>query len=482
MKRQIKKKSCNMLNKFTSDDSVDRPKYALHPVEIVSKLTYKDERHREAMENFVARKTANNSGSVLEVMGGRGFAKQAYNLIDNENIDYDKFHDDVVSVTKDNLAGLEEVLVVQDTMHVNLAGHVKTEGLGLQCQKALGLLVHSAVAHTTQGESIGILHQQITTRLNTEGTIFSLDHEGRPIEAKESFRWIDTFRSVRANLPEGVRPIMIADRECDIYEAIVDGVESGAGFIFRAAQNRKTQEEVNLFEKISSQPSLGSIFVDVSHNSRLGLPEKKMELEIKATEITILKPKRSTTKDAPTSVTINVVMVTELNPLGKNKPAQWILLTNLAIKTKSEIEKIVRYYALRWRIETFHYVLKSGLAIEKIQQRKFESYKPLIYICSIIACYIIQITYVARINPNLSCEAYFGADEWKLLYRLATRKEKSPKKPYTMKEAVDYISILGCGKRSKSDGPPGVKSVWKGLRHLYIVANALENLDLWKHL
>jgi hypothetical protein len=334
-------------------------------------------------------------------MGGRGFVKQAYRLLDNENIDYDEFHDGIVS---------------------------------------------------------------------------------RPIEEKESFRWLETFRAIQANLPEGVKPVMVADRESDIYEMFVEGIESGADFIFRLAQDRKTTEDLNLMSKIKKQKPMGVIETEVSHNSRNGQPNRTMKLEVKACKITIKKPARCTTLNAPDSVTINVVAVTEIDPIDKKKPAQWILGTNLPIGEISDIETIIKFYSLRWRIETFHYVLKSGLKVEKIQQRRFELYKPLIHIYSLIACYIMQITYVARYNPKLSCEYYFDELEWKLLYRVATREKKSPKKPYSMKEAVQYLSIIGSGKRSKSDGPPGVRTVWIGLKHLSIVANAMEGLGLWKHI
>jgi hypothetical protein len=45
------------------------------------------------------------------------------------------------------------------------------------------------------------------------------------------------------------------------------------------------------------------------------------------------------------------------------------------------------------------------------------------------------------------------------MYELFT-KAQDLKKPYTIKEAIDY---LGESKRAPSDGPPGVKTIWIGL-------------------
>jgi hypothetical protein len=47
--------------------------------------------------------------------------------------------------------------------------------------------------------------------------------------------------------------------------------------------------------------------------------------------------------------------------------------------------------------------------------------------------------------------------------------KQEPKKPYTIKEAVDYLRWLGGPKRAPSDGPPGVKTIWIGLMKLYIL-------------
>ena len=54
-------------------------------------------------------------------------------------------------------------------------------------------------------------------------------------------------------------------------------------------------------------------------------------------------------------------------------------------------------------------------------------------------------------------------DEWKALYCTANKTKKIPKTPYTIAEAITYLSWLGGPKRSPGDGPPGVKTIWIGL-------------------
>jgi hypothetical protein len=114
-------------------------------------------------------------------------------------------------------------------------------------------------------------------------------------------------------------------------------------------------------------------------------------------------------------------------------------------------------------------VLKSGCAIEKLQERSIEKTAVLILMYSIIAGKILNMAYAGRLTPGLPCSLLLGEEEWKLLYCVANKVKKEPKKPYTMKEAVDYLGWLGGPKRAPSDGPPGVKTIWLGLMKLYIL-------------
>ena len=456
-------------------------KYAVNPAEFFGELQYCDVRHKKTMIELVKGKLSNMSSSLFEVFGGRGLVKKAYNLLNNDRIDFAYIQSQAISLTKSHLVGLDRVLVPQDTTHINLAGHAKTEGLGLQSEKTHGFLAHSAIACTTNGEPMGLLYQKVWTRIKEEGTFFSLDAEGNPIEEKESYRWRETFSEITKNIPEGVKITVIADRECDIYEMLVDGTESESDFIFRVAQNRRTTEGINIQEKLFSQPVIGKIEVEIGHNSRTGKPKHTKRFEVRACTITIKKPMKNKSTTIPENITANYVGVTEIDAQN-GRENSWILVTNMPIDTFSAIEEIVRYYSLRWRVETFHMVLKSGLGIEKAQQRKFESYKPLIHIYSVIALFIMQLTYVARFNPKMSCEYYFDQNEWKLLYRMANKTTTSPKKPYTIQQAIYYLAIIGNGKRAKSDGPPGVKTVWKGLQLLYKTIETLGDIGLSEYI
>ncbi|PIU32373.1 MAG: transposase, partial [Syntrophobacteraceae bacterium CG07_land_8_20_14_0_80_61_8] len=43
---------------------------------------------------------------------------------------------------------------------------------------------------------------------------------------------------------------------------------------------------------------------------------------------------------------------------------EWYLLTTMNIESAQTAEKCLRWYCMRWRIEDWHRVLKSGCRIE----------------------------------------------------------------------------------------------------------------------
>jgi Transposase Tn5 dimerisation domain len=78
----------------------------------------------------------------------------------------------------------------------------------------------------------------------------------------------------------------------------------------------------------------------------------------------------------------------------------------------------------------------------------------------------MHLTYCARLYPNESCEVILLPEEWKLLRRKFSPKDRS-KKPPSLNQAVRWIAQLGGFLNRKSDGEPGLKTLWRGLGVLH---------------
>jgi hypothetical protein len=87
------------------------------------------------------------------------------------------------------------------------------------------------------------------------------------------------------------------------------------------------------------------------------------------------------------SLGINVIYVKERQKVGGPEPIEWLLITNKPIDSVAQAYEKVEYYVQRWKIERFHYVLKSGCDVEKIQERNLEKTNALLLLYSIISVF-----------------------------------------------------------------------------------------------
>ncbi|MDR0629578.1 MAG: IS4 family transposase [Treponema sp.] len=363
------------------------------------------------------------------------------------------------------------ILAVQDTTGVNYNTHLKTEGIGYISDKTLGVNVHSCLAVTGDGLVLGLLDQSSYNRPEPKDETRS--HESkkvRLIEEKESVRWLETLERSTQDIPEGIKVITVCDREGDMYELFCKAETLRQPFLIRVVQNRMTVENKRVLEEIRKKRCQGRVEVTIPRDSRSGIPEREAVLQLRYASFTIQRPHiLKPIKTLPESIEVTVIYVKEERPPKGKDAIEWFLMTSESVNTSEGAYEYVGYYIQRWKIERFHYVLKSGCAIEKLQERSIDKTTALILMYSIVAVMIMNTTYAARLTPDAPCSLLLGEEEWKLLYCVANKTKKGPKKPYTMKEAVDYLGWLGGPKRAPSDGPPGVKTIWIGLMKLYIL-------------
>jgi len=170
------------------------------------------------------------------------------------------------------------------------------------------------------------------------------------------------------------------------------------------------------------------------------------------------------------------IEIKEKNSENKNEEdvIHWKLLTTLAVKSVSDALQCVQWYTFRWLIERFHYVLKSGTKIEELQLKDAESLQKAITVYSMAAFRVMQLVYESRHHPEISCEVVLTKAQWITLYMLIEGNNKVPKQPPSLQQAVMWIGRLGGHLGRKSDGPPGLKTVWRGYQQLCDAASVYE--------
>jgi hypothetical protein len=311
------------------------------------------------------------------------------------------------------------------------------------------------------------MRQSYETREGRKSPLSKAEKHGRGIEEKESYRWLETLEETTEYVPEGVHFITICDREGDFYELYAEAIELGVDFVIRVTHDRNCDENEKTAEKIRRQGSVGTVTVNIPRDSRSGAKARTAEMEVAYCHVSVHKPANVTDRTIAPKIAMNLVRITEINSPEGHEPIEWIIATNLPIGSAADAMTVVEYYIQRWKIERFHYVLKSGCKAEKIQQRTFERIKPVLLIYSVIALYIMTVTYLGRVIPDAPCNIFLAEDEWKILYRIVHKTKTPPDNPYSMADAVKFLGELGSYKRAPSDGPPGLQSIWKGLFALY---------------
>ena len=116
-----------------------------------------------------------------------------------------------------------------------------------------------------------------------------------------------------------------------------------------------------------------------------------------------------------------MVHIREESPPAGEDALEWFLLTTIAVTDNQIAEDCIRWYRLRWRIEDWHRVLKSGCGTEKLAYRTTERLKRGIAINMVIAWRIMLMTLLGRECPELPAEVLFSDVEIEVLVGYAKK-------------------------------------------------------------
>jgi len=126
------------------------------------------------------------------------------------------------------------------------------------------------------------------------------------------------------------------------------------------------------------------------------------------------------------------------------------------------IEKL-NWYAMRWKIEVFHKVLKSGCRVEESGLRAAERLVKLIATCCILAWRIFWMTMVSRSYPEAEPQIALTQMEMDVLDQLAVSPSVSAN---NLSHYIIRIAKLGGYLGRANDPAPGNTVMWRGIARL----------------
>lgn len=290
----------------------------------------------------------------------------AYYAWNSEHITPQAIRDAHRDATVERLRTLPLVLVPNDTTNLDFTTHDSVPGFGfLDGHTRRGLMAHTATAVTPEGVMLGILHQEFWSRMpDDKGK--SKDRATRPLDDKESRKWVTTLDAVAEAVPETTVALVIGDRESDIYAVFAHPREAHVELLVRSSQPRRLSADKLLREAIEAQPASGTLTVEVVRAD--GRPARQAKLTLRFMTVTLQPAKNAPNRASLPRIEVQVILAHEdAPPAGVKEPLDWLLLTTMPVASGEEAARHVGYYARRWSIERYHFVLKSGCEVEDLQ-------------------------------------------------------------------------------------------------------------------
>ncbi|HXZ15805.1 MAG TPA: IS4 family transposase [Roseiarcus sp.] len=275
------------------------------------------------------------------------------------------------------------VLAIQDTTELNFSGHVGSKrGFGVVGNgRDIGLFLHPVIVVEAgdgdprqvghAGGIVGLADANIYSRKKAPpGGRKSREKQRRvprPIEAKETGRWVRGLCEADRLLSEAAMVTVVSDCERDIYEIFAAPRSAHVHLLVRAEHNRVLSDGGKLFATMAALPHVEGQEIVIS--AKDGRPARKARTRVSWQEIEAPRPRVGfEVERLPPTVKLNAVRVEEIDPPAGVKPIVWLLLTTHPVETLEDALRIVGWYRARWTIEQVFRVMKSqGFDLEDSQ-------------------------------------------------------------------------------------------------------------------
>jgi hypothetical protein len=404
--------------------------------------------------------------------------KAAYRFLSNKNFtEKELLEGHFCATAKRYNASAGKVLVLHDTCEFSYNQKKNDIGIitALKAKKQIdgrtkevqtcGILMHASLAITTDGVPLGLSAIKFWSRKEFKGTTAlkrKINPTRIPIEKKESFRWIQNLKLSTDRLGPPSRVVHIGDRESDIYEYFIEAKSTQSNFISRICVNRRDATGNSTIHSHMKNAKIRGKY-KISFKDSNGATVKT-NLKIKYKEIMIQPPegKRKRYEDIRTTV----ITATEIETRKKGRELiNWKLITNLSVNSIEDAIEKLQWYALRWKIEVYFKVIKSGCKAEESKLRTADRVAKIISIYSLLSWRIFWLTMINRESSNLPPEIGFTSNEILILDKLVPDNQKIKKKK-NLKIYLTKLAQLGGYLARNCDPPPGNKVIWKGLSKL----------------
>lgn len=410
------------------------------------------------------------SGLISSVFSNDAERQGAYDFVESSKIAATPIVDAMGRSCASRCVGEPFVYVPLDGTSLTIVDHACNKGfghVGSYRHGLRGLKVLTALAVSSTGTPIGVAHLEWWNRPR-----YKKFASYRPPAQRESQKWHDAIVAILARFKKEApkeRLWFQLDREGDSKTSLIPLVESGHWFTVRSQYNRRlevqrTGKRRYLRAEMKRRPVLGEHTVDIPR--RGSQAARRARLSVRTGSVTVLTQNKWNRKVVP--LRLNVVWAREVETPRGCEPLDWMLLTNHPVGTFEQALQVINGYCQRWRIEDFHRTWKSGLCnVEDTQLRGSPQVQKWATILAAVAVRAERLKHLSRTTPDEPASIELSPAELDALRFFKERQKKSnevlPTRPPTLEEAVIWIAQIGGYIHRPAQGPPGIKTIQRGL-------------------
>lgn len=409
--------------------------------------------------------------------------KATYRFFSNKKSTPEKILQPHFAQTKKRMQDWDYVYSIQDTSFLEFNKHDKMEGLGSigrygDDNHIQGLVSHISLAVSCSGLPLGLQSFEIWARPE-EGYGKTDDRDGE----KESQKWLRHLDRAKEFYSDRSKMILVADRESDFFELFDKIKNEKINAVIRSKHDRYVKgRDLWLTRALEKASSAGKITIDDVETT--DNKKRTVVADLKFASVNIEVP-GNCQRQYPFGLELHVVEVYEQAPPEGEKPLYWRLLTTIDVTDFENAKEIIKHYKMRWNIESYFKVLKSGCKVEDCRLEKAERVIRYVAVMSVVAWRIYWTVHVNRLLPKGSWSLVLTQVEYYTLWVRINKKDimekKIPKRPppdrpWDVRECVRSIAKLGGFNGRKNDGEPGMTSIWRGWTRLQDMVEVAEAL------
>lgn len=371
--------------------------------------------------------------------------------------------------------GDEPVLIVHDTTEFSYqrkdmaaVGLVSKRRVGNTAEgqplyfTTCGICLHSSLAVTLAGRPLGLTAVKFWTRKSFKGQPAKKKAKRAPIEEKESLRWLENLRASNALLGCSERLVHVGDQESDIFDLFAVARQLRTHFLVRTRGDRLADGGPRTVSQAIEGTARRGLYRVAVRNRKGEESEAILEIRYRRLRIQTARAKKKRYPE---------MMVTVIEAREQQMPADrdridWKLITDLAVDSRRQAVEKVKWYALRWKIEVFHKILKSGCRAEQARLRTAPRLMNLLAVYCILSWRVFWLTMTNRIAPEAAPSEVFTALELRILDRLIHDRPAALRERRKLAHYLTKLARLGGYLARNGDSPPGNETIWRGLTRL----------------